>query len=49
MTDRKQAINQRDLRSGGNLSRNIMYSELGQVDGHFSDENATLEVDPESN
>ena len=45
ITDRKQVANQRDLRSGGNLSRNIMYSELGQVDGHLSDENATLEVE----
>ena len=41
MTDRKPMGHGRENRSGGNLSRNCQYSELGPMDSNMSDEDAT--------
>ena len=35
----------RENRSGGNLSRNYLYSELGPLDAHVCAENATVDED----
>ena len=42
LTDRKPMGHARENRSGGNLSRNCQYSELGPMDSHMSDDNATV-------
>ena len=47
-TDRKLMSHARENRSGGNLSRNCLYSELGPMDTNLSDENAISKGDKQS-